>query len=165
MNLTITAVRLLRVLLALLLLAALVGQTVSWPGQIASVAQDEPALAPLRWPLTAVAVLVLVCVEVVIVCTWRLLGMVVADRIFRRDAFGWVDGIVWAVTVGWLLLAAGALALGVTIYVTPELRDPGLPLAMGGMVLVGGVVVLLMVVMRALLRQAAALRADMDEVI
>ncbi len=36
---------------------------------------------------------------------------------------------------------------------------------MFGMVLVGGVLVLLMVVMRALLRQAADLRTDLDAVI
>jgi hypothetical protein len=165
MNLTYKAVGLLRVLLVLLFAASVVGQVLSWPGQIASVAREEPYLAHLRWPLTAVAVLGLVCVEVVIVSTWKLLTMVKADRIFSKDAFVWVDAIVWAVTVAWLLLLGASVTLGVTIYVTPELRDPGLPLALSGLVLTGGVVVLLMVVMRALLRQAASLQTDMDAVI
>ena len=165
MNLTYKAVGLLRVLLVLLFAAALLGQVVSWPGQFANMAQDEPALAHLRWPLTAVAVLALLCVEVVIVATWKLLTMVEADRIFSRDAFAWVDAIVWAVTAAWVLFLGGAAAVAVTIYVTPELRDPGLPIVLGGMALVGGVLVLLMVVMRALLRQAASLRTDMDAVI
>jgi Protein of unknown function (DUF2975) len=165
MNLTYKAVGLLRVLLVLLFAASVVGQVLSWPGQIASVAQEEPDLAHLRWPLTAVAVLGLVCVEVVIVSTWKLLTMVKADRIFSKDAFGWVDAIVWAVTAAWVMLLGVSITLGVTIYVTPELRDPGLPMALGGLVLAGGVVVLLMVVMRALLRQAASLRTDMDAVI
>jgi hypothetical protein len=165
MNLTYKAVGLLRVLLVMLFAASVVGQVLSWPGQIASVTQEEPGLAHLRWPLTAVAVLGLVCVEVVIVSTWKLLTMVKADRIFSKDAFGWVDAIVWAVTAAWLMLLAVAVTLGVTIYVTPELRDPGLPIALGGLVLAGGVVVLLMVVMRALLRQAASLQTDMDAVI
>jgi hypothetical protein len=165
MNLTYKAVGLLRVLLVLLFAASVVGQVLSWPGQIASVAREEPDLAHLRWPLTAVAVLGLVCVEVVIVSTWKLLTMVKADRIFSKDAFVWVDAIVWAVTGAWVLLLGASVTLGVTIYVTPELRDPGLPMALGGLVLAGGVVVLLMVVMRALLRQAASLQTDMDAVI
>jgi hypothetical protein len=165
MNLTYKAVGLLRVLLVLLFAAALLGQIVSWPGQFASMAQEEPDLAHLRWPLTAVAVLALLCVEVVIVSTWKLLTMVKADRIFSRDAFAWVDAIVWSVTAAWVLFLGGAAAVAITIYVTPELRDPGLPIVLGGMALVGGVLVLLMVVMRALLRQAASLRTDMDAVI
>jgi hypothetical protein len=165
MNLTHKAVGLLRVLLVLLFAASVLGQVVSWPGQIASVTQEEPTLAHLRWPLTAVAFLGLVCVEIVIVSTWKLLTMVKADRIFSKDAFGWVDAIVWAVTAAWALLLAASVTVGVTIYVTPELRDPGLPMALGGLVLAGGVVVLLMVVMRALLRQAASLQTDLDAVI
>jgi hypothetical protein len=165
MNLTHKAVGLLRVLLVLLLVASVVGQTLAWPGQFADMAQEEPALAHLRWPLTAAAVLALLCVQVVIVCTWKLLAMVKADRIFSRDAFAWVDAIVWALTTAWVLALGASAALVVTIYVTPELRDPGVPILLGGFVLVGGVLVLLMVVMRALLRQAAALRTDMDAVI
>lgn len=44
--------------------------------------------------LTIAAVVGLLCVQVVIVCTWRLLDMVRADRIFSQAAFRWVDGIV-----------------------------------------------------------------------
>lgn len=108
-------------------------------------------------------VLGFVRVQAVVVCTWRLLSMVRADRIFSRDAFGWVDGIVWALVAAWLLLAGSAAALAPAIYRTPELRDPGFPMLL--LVLVGGVVVLLMVVLRTLLRQAAALRTDFDGVI
>lgn len=165
MNLTRTAVGLLRLFLVLLLVMTVVGQTLSWPGQFAHMASEEPLLAHLRWPLTATAILVLVGVQVVIISVWRLLGMVAADRIFSTEALRWVDGIVWALAGAWLVFAAGALALGVTLYVTPELRDPGLPMVLGGLLLAGGVVVLLMVVMRALLRQAVALRTDMDQVI
>lgn len=165
MNLTRPAVALLRVLLVLLVAACLLGQTLSWPGQFAHLAQEEPALAHLRWPLTVAAVLVLLGVEVVIVCTWRLLTMVEADRIFSPDAFGWVDGIVWAVSGAWLVLAAAAGALVVSIYLTPTLRDPGVPVLLGGLTLAAGAPVLLMVVLRALLRQAAALRTDLDGVI
>ena len=165
MNLTHKVVVVLRVLLVLLLVASVVGQTLSWPGEFADLARTEPAFAPLRWPITAAAVLVLLCVEVVLVCTWRLLTMVEADRIFSEAAFGWVDGIVRAITAAWLLLLAVSVTLVVTLWVTPGMRDPGVPILLGGTVLVGGVLVLLMVVLRALLRQAAALRTDMDGVI
>lgn len=165
MNLTYKVVGLLRVLLVLLFAASVVGQTLSVPGQFSDIGQGSPDLSYLRWPLTAFGVLELLCVEVVIVCTWKLLTMVKADRIFSKDAFVWVDGIVWAIVAAWLLLAAMATALTAIIYVTPELRDPGTPMLLFGLVLVGGVVVMLMIVMRALLRQAAALRTDMDAVI
>jgi hypothetical protein len=165
MNLTHKAVTLLKVLLVFLFLMALVGQTLSWPGQFASMAAEEPKLAHLRWPLTAVAVLTLLCVQIVIVCTWKLLTMVKADRIFSTEALAWVDGIVWAVTGGWLIMLAGSAAVVLTIYFTPEFRDPGTPMLLAGVMLTGLVVVLLVVVLRALLRQAAALRTDMDAVI
>jgi hypothetical protein len=165
MNLTYKVVGLLRVLLVVLFAASVVGQTLSVPGQFSDIGQGSPDLAYLRWPLTAFGVLELLCVQVVIVCTWKLLTMVKADRIFSPDAFVWVDGIVWAIVVAWLLLAGMAAALTAIIYVTPELRDPGTPMLLFGLVLVGGVVVMLMIVMRALLRQAAELRTDMDAVI
>ena len=158
-------VRLLRVLLVVLFAALVVGQVLAVPGQFSGMAGEQVEIARLRWPLTVLGILGLLGVQVVVVCTWRLLTMVQTDRIFRPEAFRWVDGIVWAVLGGWLALAAGAGAVVVTMYVTPELRDPGLPMALGGVTLVGLVGVLLMVVMRALLRQAAALQTEMDEVV
>lgn len=164
MTVTRPAVLVLRVLLVLLFVGLLVGQVMSVPGQFASLA-DEPDVDHLRWPLTAAGILGLLAVQVVVVCTWRLLSLVRDDRIFSPAAFAWVDGIVWALASGWVVLLAGSGAIVVTMYVTPELRDPGLPMFLLGLDLVGGVVVLLVVVLRALLRQAAALRTDLDAVI
>jgi hypothetical protein len=70
-----------------------------------------------------------------------------------------------AFVVGWVALAGVAAYLIAVIYVTPELRDPGVPIVLIGLVLFGSVLVLLVVVLRALLRQATALRTDMDGVI
>ncbi len=158
-------VALLRVLLVLAFVFLLVMQVFGVPGDILHDLQESPDAAHLLWPMLVVVELELLCAQVVIVCTWKLLTMVKADRIFSTDAFAWVDGIVWAITVAWLLLAAMAATLTTIIYVTPELRDPGTPMLLLGLVLVGTVVVMLMVVMRVLLRQAAALRTDMDAVI
>ena len=161
----VVVVMALRVLLVALFLGLVVGQALSVPGQFSSLGEEAPALASLRWPLTVIGVLVLLCLQVVVVSTWRLLSMVRTDRIFSTDAFAWVDAIVWSVTGAWLLYLAGSGSLVLTVVRTPELRDPGVPMALLGLGLVGGVVVLLMVVLRALLRQAAALRTDMDAVI
>ena len=59
-------------------------------------------------------------------------------------------GLVWA-------------GLGAFVALTSD--DPGLPMGMAIMLLVGAVIGLLMLVMRALLKQATVLRADMEAVI
>jgi hypothetical protein len=159
MNLVHRVVVPLRVLLVMLFAGLVVAQVMSTPGQFAYMAKEEPDLAYLRWPLTIWSILELLCIQVVIVCTWKLLTLVTADRIFSEEAFGWVDAIIWALGVGWVLF------LGVFLYLGFLANDPGLPILMFGMVLVGGVLVLLMVVMRALLRQATTLRSDMEAVI
>ncbi|HYI52949.1 MAG TPA: DUF2975 domain-containing protein [Microlunatus sp.] len=160
MSLTFRAVVVLRILLVLLFVALLVGQTLSIPGQLAHLASQSPVVAPLRWPLLIVAVLGMLCGQIVIVCTWRLLSMVMADRIFSEDAFVWVNAILTALTTAWALLLATTVFLSLVLF-----DDPGTPMLMFGMVLAGGTVVLLMYVMRALLRQATTLRTEMDGVI
>ena len=159
MNIVIRAVLPLRALLVLLFAILLVFQTMSLPGQFAHMAAEHPESAHLRWPLTAVTVFWVLCIQVVIVATWRLLGMVVADRIFTEASLKWVDVILGAVVAAWLVLAGVFLVVGFTA------DDPGLPLLLLLMVTIIAVAALLMVVMRALLRQATGLRTDMDAVI
>jgi hypothetical protein len=149
----------LRVFLVLLFGLLVLLQTMSLPGQFAHMAKESPDDAHLRWPFLAVLVLVLACVQVVIVCTWQLLSMVLEDRIFSERSFRWVDGIVGAVGVGWLLM------FGVLLFVGFTADDPGMPLLLTVVVLCGAVFGLLMVVMRALLQQATSLRTDMEAVI
>lgn len=158
------AVNALRVLLVLILLGLLLGLFLSVPGQIFG-GPDDGDLSPVRWPVFVASELAVVCLLVVVVCTWRLLSMVQADRIFSHDAFRWVDLIVWAALGVWLCMVSIAGTVGVFLYVSPELRDPGLPLLLGGLSVASGGVVLLLVVMRALLCQATDLRRDMDAVI
>ena len=134
-------------------------QAFSLPGQFAHMAQESPDQAHLRWPLTALAVFWLCCGQVVIVCTWKLLTMVRQDRIFDPRAFAWVDGILWAIGAGW------AVFLAVFLIVGFRADDPGLPLLLFLLLIAGAVFGLVLVVMRSLLRQATALRADMDAVI
>ncbi len=96
---------------------------------------------------------------VVLACTWRLLSLVEHDRIFSEGAFVWVDLIVGALAVAWVLFAGFAAVVGL------RADDPGGPLVLFALLLVGGVVGLLVVVMRALLRQATVLRDDLEGVI
>jgi hypothetical protein len=81
------------------------------------------------------------------------------DRIFTQASLRWVDAIVWAIVAAWLVL------LGVDVWVAFQADDPGVPMLL--LLLTTGVTVLglLMVVMRALLRQATMLRTDMEAVI
>jgi hypothetical protein len=153
------AVAPLRAFLVVLFGVLVVLETVSLPGQFAHMAEESPDLAYLRWPLTAVSVFCVVCAQVVIVCTWKLLTLVKKDRIFTEDSLAWVDAIVWAIAAAWVVLA------GVLLYVGLNADDPGTPLLLFLLVVGVAVVGLLMVVMRALLRQATTLRTDMEAVI
>jgi hypothetical protein len=149
----------LRVLLVVTFAAMLMLQFFSLPGQFAHMAKEHPGDAFLRWPLTIFGGLEVLCVQVVIVCTWRLLTLVQRDRIFSERSLVWVDGIVAAIAAGWLLLFAFGL------YVGSRADDPGNLVVLLVLLLAGGVLGLLMVVMRELLRQATTLRTDMDAVI
>ncbi|MDH6461968.1 fatty acid desaturase [Micromonospora sp. A200] len=153
------AVAPLRVFLVLLFGILVMFQTFSLPGQFAHMAQESPDQAYLRWPMTAVSVFWLLCIQVVIVATWKLLTLVKNDRIFSDAALAWVDAIVWAIVAAWVVL------LGVFLYVGFNASDPGLPLLLFLMLVGVAVLGLLMVVMRALLRQATTLRTDMEAVI
>ena len=153
------AVALLRVFLVVLFGVLVLFQVMSLPGQFAYMAQQDPEHAYLRWPATAVTVFWVLCIQVVIVCTWKLLTLVKNDRIFSEASLVWVNAIVWAIIAAWVVLVS------VFLYVGFNADDPGLPLLLFLMVVGVSVLGLLMVVMRALLRQATTLRTDMEAVI
>ncbi|AGM05728.1 DUF2975 domain-containing protein [Amycolatopsis keratiniphila] len=153
------AVAPLRVFLVLLFGVLVLFQTMSLPGQFAHMARQDPEMAYLRWPATAVSVFWVLCVQVVVVATWQLLSLVKKDRIFTEASLRWVDAIVWAILAGWVVLA------GVFLYVGFNAEDPGLPLLLFLALIGVAVLGLLMIVMRTLLRQATTLRSDLEQVI
>ncbi len=153
------AVAPLRVFLVVLFGVLVVLQVMSLPGQFAHMAEQSPDLAYLRWPMTVVSVFWVLCVQAVIVATWRLLSMVTDDRIFSAAALVWVDAIVWAIAAAWVVL------LAVFLYFGFRADDPGTPLLLFLLLVGVAVLGLLMVVMRALLRQATTLRTDMEAAI
>ena len=134
-------------------------QVMSLPGQFAYMAQEDPEHAYLRWPATAVTVFWVLCIQLVIVSTWKLLSLVQNDRIFSEASLMWVNAIVWAILAAWVVL------VGMFLYIGFNADDPGLPLLLFLMMIGVTVLGLLMVVMRALLRQATTLRTDMEAVI
>jgi len=153
------AVAPLRAFLVLLFALLVVFQTLSMPGKFAYDAKQDPEHADMRWPLTIIAVFLILCAQIVVVATWKLLTRVAQDRIFSPSSLVWVDAIVYSVGAAWLVLV---LIFG---YVGTHADDPGAPMLL--LLLLLGVTVfgLLMIVMRALLRQATSLRTDLEAVI
>ena len=148
----------LRVLLALAFLVLLVLQLRVLPAMYDDWVRDRPDPLPSPWLLT-VAVLVLLCVQSVVVCAWRLLALVAEDRIFTDRSLVWVDTVLAALAAGWLLLA-GALA-----YLLLLGGSPGLCGALVVVLVAAAVLGLVVVVMRALLRQATTLRVELEAVV
>ena len=159
MTLVRRVVPLLQAALVLLFLLLVMLQWFSFPGQFAHVASEHPDEAHLRWPLTFFVGIEILCIQVVVVCTWRLLGMVRQDVIFTASALRWVDVIIGALAAGWLLAAGGSL------WAVWGAEDPGTPLLLFVVLLVAAAFSLVVVVMRELLRQAAGLRTELAGVI
>lgn len=153
-------INLLRALLSVAVVVVLLLQTVFLPWLSGEMAQDLPAEAHMRWPILTLAILGLLCVQVVIVCTIRLLGFVRDGRVFTSGALGWVDGIIGAFAAG------GLVCLATITYQSMTIGGPPLwMLALWGGVLAGAGLALLVWVMRALLVQATTLRTEMEMVI
>ncbi|KZO59506.1 MULTISPECIES: DUF2975 domain-containing protein [Dietzia] len=159
MNIERRAVLPLRICLVVLFAVLLLLEVMSLPGQFAHMAETNPESAYLRWPLTAVSIYWVVCIQVVVVATWKLLSLVESDRIFTDASLTWVDMILGAIVAAWAVLVVVLALVGFTA------DDPGLPLLLFVVVVIITVAALLMVVLRALLRQATGLRSEMDTVV
>jgi hypothetical protein len=154
----------LRILLALVFAALLSAQVWAVPGVLPDIAGPSLEQSVVRGTLAVVSIAGLLCVQVVIVCTWQLLTLVRDDRIFSAGALPWVNLIVGALAVGWLM-ALAAFVCAYYFIVDEVSDDAALPAVLLVLLLVGAVVGLLVVVLRALLKQAMTLRADMEAVI
>lgn len=150
----------LRVLLVVAALVILLVQAVLLPWLSGEMARDLPGEAYMRWPILALAILGLLCVQVAIICTFRLLGFIRDGRVFTPHALGWVDGIIGAFG------GASVVCLATITYQSLTVAGPPLwMLALWGGGLAGVGLALLVWVMRALLVQATTLRTDMELVI
>ncbi|GAA1127195.1 DUF2975 domain-containing protein [Citricoccus alkalitolerans] len=99
-------------------------------------------------PLVGALGLGVLCLQVVGVCLWHLLTLVLRGRIFSRAAFRSVDVITGAVATGGLLL----VLLGVML--SGGTAAPGIVLLIGGAALLAFAAALTVNVARRLLAQA-----------
>lgn len=150
----------LKTLIAVMLLLLLASQILVIPEVARITAIRNPDVAQLEVPGIVGAITFLALVQVTLVCVWRLLSLVRAERIFSADAFRYVDVILWA------LAAAGAL-IAVSYVVIIASRAVSLSLTLLAIlgIVVGIALALLVVVMRGLLRKALELEQDMSEVV
>lgn len=150
----------LKALIVVLLVLLLVSQIVVIPEVARVTALRNPDVAQLKIPGIVAAIAFLVLVEVTLLCVWRLLSLVRAERIFSTDAFRFVDVILAA------LISAGALiaASYVVIVANRAVSLSVTLLAVLGIV-VSAALALLVVVLRGLLRKALQLEQDMSEVV
>lgn len=154
-------ITILRVLLAIFFALALLVQFFAIPSLIADVRLVEPEYAHLALPYGISAFAAFVCVEVVLIAMWNLLGLVRAGTVFSEKAFRWVNTIIWAT---WI--AVGMSLVPITYMLLFEHSGAPAPFILVIVVALGGAAfALLMAVMRALLRQATDARHELEEVI
>ena len=153
-------VDLLRVLLIGTLVVILFLQLIGLPWLSGVMAEDLPAEAYMQWPILALAIMGLGCVQVGILCTLRLLGFTRRGEIFSPRAVRWVDGIIGA------FLTASMVCLATSVYQSNTVEGPPVWTFLLLVGVVAGIgMALLMGVMRTLLVQATTLRTEMDAVI
>lgn len=158
-----TTITVLRVVIALALAGSLVVQTVIAPLLWIDLI-DTPAW--FRVSFVVIVVLGVVSMQVFAVCVWMLLTKVRRGSIFQSSSFRLVNVIIGAMAAAALLILAFAFVLA------PSEIAPGIVALVCGAALVMAGVALLMVVMKALLRQAIereneaqTLRSELGEVI
>lgn len=152
--------RILKALIVVLLGLLLTSQIVVIPEVARITARRNPDVAQLEVPGIIAAVVFLGLVEVTLACVWFLLSLVRDDRIFRVEAFRYVDVILAA------LVSAGALILAAYLVILAN-RAVSLSLTLLALlgIVVSAALALLVVVLRGLLRKALQLEHDLSEVV
>jgi hypothetical protein len=159
-NVTILA---LRIVIALALAGSVVVQVMIVPAIWNDLVDASPAT---RITVVSIVALGVVAMQVFAVCVWMLLTRVRRGSVFSESSFRYVDVIVGAIS------AAAVLAVGMGVLLAQGEAAPGVVGLVCGAGLVLAGMALLVVVMKALLRQAiarereaTALRAELDEVV
>jgi hypothetical protein len=154
---TTLARRLLRVVLAVVLLGTLLAQVLV-PVEASQVGAAIPEVAYLVVPYSLAAVLFIACGQVALLAVWRLLSLVEGGVILTRRSLRWVDTIIGSGVV------ATTLAVVVTVHMLGFVPGGGGPTiyVMAACVTAGLAFVLLMVVIRGVLEAAIADRTELD---
>lgn len=142
-------------------------QVIPLPALWRDVPEEAPGMLPLRWALLLIGMAMVLCVQVALVCVWRLLTMTRKDTVFSTAAFRWVD-----VVIGAAVVEAGLWALLAVLLAPGEAVPPGIVLIVTTVGAAAFGIGLVVLVMRMLLAKAVALdstattlRAELDEVI
>ncbi len=160
--------------LRVVITVALAGSVVTQVGMVAllwSDSETDPTGFGTSW--VVIGVLIVATLQVIAVCTWRLLTMVGRGTVFSHAAFRHVDLIIGSVGAAAVLVLAVAVVARFANHATAgDQVAPGLVGLISGLALVIAGVALLVYVMRTLLAQAVALdseakqlQAELDEVI
>ncbi|MDJ0348458.1 DUF2975 domain-containing protein [Cryobacterium sp. PH29-G1] len=155
-----TAIVTLKTLILALIALLLVCQVFVVPAVAQQMVDRSPQLGYLQLPGIIVTVGFLLCVQVALVCVWRLLSLVRASIIFSETAFTYVNIVLGLVALATLLIVGSFITLAIAGVASPSVTI----LCWLGIV-VGSGLALLVVVMRGLLRQASQLERDLAEVV
>ncbi|AWB86783.1 DUF2975 domain-containing protein [Mycetocola zhujimingii] len=155
-----TAIVALKALIVVMIALLLVCQVFVVPAVADQMAERSPELRYLEGPGILITVAFLVCVQVALLCVWRLVSLVRGSSIFSIDAFRWVDIILVAVAVATLLIAGSFITLALAGVASPSVT---ILCALG--IVLGSGFGLLIVVLRGLLRKASQLEQDLAEVV
>jgi len=95
------------------LLAALLGLQ-AWvvPNVADGFAQIAPEFEGLRTPGVALVGILLLCVQLALLCVWRLLALAGDGRLFEDRSFRWVDAIIGCVGAAMVLVVVGCGVIG-----------------------------------------------------
>ena len=140
-----------KALIAVLLVGAVTIQTVIIPVLANEMAGVYPEVDNLQIPITVLAVLVVACIDVVLLCIWKLLSMVHEDSIFSRKSFRYVNMIVGAL----LTVAALLITILVVLMLVAQAGGPGVMLSLLAGIAGSTAVALVVMVMCGLLKKAS----------
>jgi hypothetical protein len=151
----------LRALLLLLICGGLLAQLWYFPVLASQLAEREPELAWLRWPLLAAVILGILTAQLAVVAVWQLLSMVSNDAVFTPAAYTWANLIIAASAFEAVLVFSLDVFLSFFVHANP----PALMLFLLALTVCATAFALLVAVMKGLLRKASALQDELSEVI
>ncbi|MHA7281496.1 DUF2975 domain-containing protein [Arthrobacter sp. TMS2-4] len=163
-RLTVAALRL---VLAMMFAGSIFIQVVVLSLLTRDIREADPDVAMILIPMVTLSVSAILAGQVAVVCVWGLLTMVRRGTVFSTDAFRLVHLVIGA------FAAASLLTFGLGVALAPgEAVAPGVVLLIGGVAVMLAAVALIVLVLKALLKQAVArdvearnLRTELDEVI